>query len=199
MIRLTQVIRKKEPGEVPWYEYEGREFFKLFAGAACPVGHEPGAIVVIGETFKRVPERGRLTLELLFENPKAQLEDFSQERLEEFKRSYCLKEIWGDPREGLLEIPRVHGDRIKNVEEVLSFIEPLLARKILKLDNQRSGLPGILSRLKSAKGSFRQFPLLAAWFYVLAVADVHQTATYEEPGPSRFVQKYAISEYDEFR
>jgi hypothetical protein len=195
---IPLISRKTEPGEIPWFEYEGRDFFKLFAGAAFPIDEESGAMVVIGETFEKVPGMGRLTLELLFENPRLSLEDFSKDRMEEFKRSYLLKEIWGDPREGLTEIPRVHGDRIKTVEEVLSFIEPVLARKILKLDKQRSELPGILSRLKSAKGSFRQSPLLAAWFYVFAVADVFQTALYQESSSRAEIQQVALKDWDEF-
>jgi len=194
------IIRRKEPGEVPWYEYKGREFFKLFAGMAWPYDKEPGASVIIGEIFEKVPEMGRLILTMIRESPNVPLEDFSNDRIEEFKRSYCLKEIWGDPRNdsNFSEIPRVYRDKVNAMGEVVSFIESILARKILRLDDQGAALPKTLPHLKSSRGSPNQYPLLAAWFYALAVADVHQTATYEEPGPSRFVQRFANKDYDEF-
>ncbi|NIO20948.1 MAG: hypothetical protein GTN76_09460 [Candidatus Aenigmarchaeota archaeon] len=194
------IIRRKEPGEVPWYEYKGREFFKLFGAMAWPYGKEPGATVIIGETFEKVPEMGRLILTMIHENPSVPLEHFSNTHIEEFKQSYCLEKIWGDPRNDLnfSEIPKIHRDKVNTVSDSINFIESILARKILRLDDQQTALLKQLPRLKSAQGSLNQYPLIGAWFYALTVADVHQTATYEEPGPVRFIQRRSITEYDEF-
>jgi len=192
------VSRKKEPESPARYIYHGEEFFQLIAAAAWPYGAEQGAIVIIGETFERAPDTSRLALAMLLENPSVPLEDFSNDRMEEFKQCYCLEKIWGNPRNdsNISEIPKIH--RAKTLKESIDFIESLLARKILRLDDQRSALLKTLSGLKSAHGSPDQYPLVAAWFYALAVADVHQTATCEEPGLGRFVQRYANNEYDEF-
>lgn len=197
---IPLIIRRKEHGEVPWYEYKDREFFKLFGAMAWPYDKEPGAIVIIGEIFEKVPEMGRLILTVIIENPNVPLEDFSNDRIGGFKQSHCLKEIWGDPRNdsSFSEIPKIHRDKVNTVNDSINFIESILARKILRLDDQAILLKQ-LPRLKSAKGSLNQYPLIAAWFYALAVADVLQSATYEEPGPSHFVQRRTISDYDEFR
>ncbi len=197
---MTRLVSRKKEGEaLPRYVYRGQEFFKLFAGMGWPHGKERGAIVVIGETFEQVPEMGRFTLAVLHEDARVSVENLSSEALKEFMESYCLREIYGDPRESSVVTMPPFSTKIEKVDHCIDFIESYLSREILWL-GQDAALPKYLKRLKPRIKGERtsSYPLLNAWGYALLAAEVYQTPTIgQEPSPPR--QTISLHDYDEFR